>query len=496
MKEICAKKLFVSLAGETSPRKLWEPGQLKIVTKMFRDQHSVPLLADLSYGNTAYISEKYDPENDLPVMRQLGTRNMRVNPDFLSRLEEDLDNDDASRWKSDDLKEDDWHTKVCHVLLIGLQNQPTMNSVLKLDIIPLEGNDLKWVCKHDNSIFLPSSGDVKIPDELMPGLVKESWLQKNNRLALCTKLEIEMCPPIHIFPKIEQRYAKGGSISTYLFYQDIKFLFWHNDQLPANGYSLYLTGDDGSDINYYSNTTQSYWLYCPESRNPYSMFKLLNGQVPKRLQNQLKFPNIHYYETLKECGQRNNKNGPDWLRDRGNIKITPQLRHRSMSRLKSNKMSAELLYIMGHLPQYLLGVLESDWFNYLKSDEWDARIKAIQVPILNSTESKTLEKTFLPLPKLKAIVDSLELGQSFGFLKELDGLADVQVVKWRFLEYFGVGTTDDVSFWIALLKHARTMDRAEKHQVFKIYSRLQTFIDTNDVTLIQYVISLLLSSDS
>jgi hypothetical protein len=159
-------------------------------------------------------------------------------------------------------------------------------------------------------------------------------------------------------------------------------------------------------------------------------------------------------------------------------------------------MSAELLYIMGHLPQYLLGVLESDWFNYLKSDEWDARIKAIQVPILNSTESKTLEKTFLPLPKLKEIVDSLELGQSFGFLKELDGLADVQVVKWRFLEYFGVGTTDDVSFWIALLKHARTMDRAEKHQVFKIYSRLQTFIDTNDVTLIQYVISLLLSSDS
>jgi hypothetical protein len=40
------------------------------------------------------------------------------------------------------------------------------------------------------------------------------------------------------------------------------------------------------------------------------------------------------------------------------------------------------------------------------------------------------------------------------------------------------------------------MDNVEKHQVFKIYSRLQTFIDANDVTLLRYVTSLPLSSDS
>ena len=57
-------------------------------------------------------------------------------------------------------------------------------------------------------------------------------------------------------------------------------------------------------------------------------------------------------------------------------------------------MSEEFLYIMGHLPQYLLGVLESDWLNYVKSNAWDARIKAVQVPIMNSTDSRTLEKTF------------------------------------------------------------------------------------------------------
>jgi hypothetical protein len=496
MKEICAKKLFVSLADDTSPQKLWRPGQLRIVTEMFRDQHSVPLLRDLSSGNTAYISEKYDPELDLPVMRQLGTRNMTVDPDFLSRLKEDLDNDNASRWKAEDLAEDDWHTEVCDILLNGLRNPPTMDFVLKLEIIPLEGKDSKWVRKYHASIFFPSSGDVKIPGDLLAGLVKESWLQNNSRKALCIKLGITECSPTKIFPLIEQRYAKGGSIFTSLFYQDIKFLFWHNHQLPANGYSLYLTGNDGSGADYYSNISQNYWLYCPESGNPYSMFKLLNGQVPKELQSQLKFPSIRYFETLKECGKRNNKNGPDWLRDRGNIKVTPQFRRRGGGPFKSNQMSAELLYIMEYLPQYLLGVLESDWLNYLKSDEWDARTKAIKVPILNSTDSRTLGKTFLPLPKLKSIVDSLELGQSFGFLKELDGLTDVQVVKWSFLEHFGVGTTDDVSFWIALLKHARTMDKVEKHQVFKIYSRLQTFIDANDATLLRYVTSLPLSSDS
>jgi hypothetical protein len=496
VKEICATKLFVSLADETSPWKLWEPGQVRIVTKMFRDRNSVPLLVDLSSGNTAYISEKYDPELDLPVMRQLGTRNMTVNPDFLYRLKEDLDKDDASRWKSEDLKEDDWHTEVCDLLLNDLRNPPTMDFVLKLDIIPLEGNDSKWVRKRKASIFFPSLGGVKIPGDLLAGLVKESWLQNNSRKALCIKLGIDECSLTLIFPLIEQRYAKGGSIFTYHFYQDIKFLFWHNRQLPATGYSLYLTGNIGNDVESYSNTDQNYWLYCPQSENPYSMFKLLNGQVPKELQNQLKFPNIRYFETLKECGQRYNKNGPDWLRDRGNIKVTPQLRRRGASPFTGNQMSHELLYIMGHLPQYLLGVLESDWPNYVKWGEWDTRTKTIQVPILNSTDSRTLEKTFVPLPKLKAIVDSLELGQSFGFLKELDGLTDEQVVKWRFLEHFGVGMTDDVSFWIALLKHARTMDSVEKQQVFKIYSHLQTFIDAKDVALLRYVTPLPLNSDS
>ena len=110
---------------------------MRIVTEMFRDQHSIPLLADLSSGNTAYISENYDPKLDLPVMRQLGTRNMTVNPDFLARLKADLDNNDASRWKSEDLEEGDWHTKVCDILLNDVRNPPTMNIVLKLDIIPL-----------------------------------------------------------------------------------------------------------------------------------------------------------------------------------------------------------------------------------------------------------------------------------------------------------------------------------------------------------------------
>jgi hypothetical protein len=40
------------------------------------------------------------------------------------------------------------------------------------------------------------------------------------------------------------------------------------------------------------------------------------------------------------------------------------------------------------------------------------------------------------------------------------------------------------------------MDSVEKHQVFKIYSRLQTFIDAKDVTLLRYVTLPPLKSDS
>jgi hypothetical protein len=146
-----------------------------------------------------------------------------------------------------------------------------------------------------------------------------------------------------------------------------------------------------------------------------------------------------------------------------------------------NEMSAELIYIAEHLSHHLLGVLEGNWNQYHESNKWDIKLKVTEVPILDCSEPRALTLTYLPLPKLKAKVEEVDLIDSFGFLKELDGMTDVEVVKWRFLEHFGVGVEEDVSFWLALLHQAREKTCVEKQHVFKIYSRLQTFNEAEDV---------------
>lgn len=491
MKELSSRKLFFSYGSEAESRQ-YESGNLRIVTEEFRDEHSVPLLADLCNGSTAYVSEGYDPHLDLAVLRQLGTQNLATRPDFLDRLKADLKNEDESRWKSEQPERDAWHIGMCELLLEASNDPETKLEIQLLEIVPLEDADPpRWVRTYHASIYFPVSGEMTVPSGLLAGIVKSSWLQKRGRTTLAMELGVTECPPTSIFPLIEQRYKRGGSISLKFFWQDIKFLFWHHRELPTDGYSIYLGGSSGINIRHYVDTRHGGWHYCPESKHPYSMFNLLDGKIPKELEREMRIPEIEYFTSLKNCGLRNDMTGPDWLRNRTGIKITPQLRRRNSTNPTlfgdHIEMSAEFLYIIKHLPQCLLGVLESEWLQYHKSNDWDTIIRAVEVPILDSTEMRKLETTFLPLPKLKAIAKSLRLGESFGFLQELGGMTDVEVVKWRFLERFGVGTTDNASFWLALLQKAQSMNEVGKDSVFRIYSRLQTFVEEEDVILIRYV---------
>ncbi len=490
------KGLQTSLISELSARRLffshneshfWKPDQLRVVTDKFREPPNLePLVADLASQEIAYISPRYNTQLDLPVMKKLGTTDLSLYPDFLNRLKQDLNNVDyESRWKSEDSSDDDWQTIISGLLMEALKIPEQKDFVRKLEIVPLLGG--KWVCALNASIFFPSCGGVDIPSNLDLSLVDDQALLNESRKNLFINLGITECASTRIFPLIEQRYAKGGTISNCYFFQDIEFLFWHNDKVPTRGYSIYLTANNGKG-HHYEKTTGGCWSYCPESRHPYSMFNLVSGKVPKLLEEKIKYPRIGYYDTLKECGLRNNIAGPDWLRSRADIKVTPQLRRRNCASAfgKSQpEMSDELLYIAENLPEYLLGVLESEWTEYHKSPEWDAKIIATKVPILDCAELRELRTIFLPLPKLKAIVKELDLAESFGFLKELDGMVDIEHGKWEFLKRFGVGMENDVSFCLALLKQAQKKEGIEKHHVFKIYSNLQKFIEEEDVKALQ-----------
>lgn len=457
----------------------WMPNQLRILQDTFLDENGAPLLADLTLGPTAYVSESYDIALDIPVLVQMKALYLGT-PGFLLRLVQDLDPSRESRMRSTP-PNSHWHTQVADLLIGMAQDNNTKKTIQKLNIIPLSNGT--WVCPLNASIFFPASGGVDIPEDLPLNLLDRKALESPSRKKLFSELGVTTCSPGRIFPLIKLRYTpRGGEVTVANSCQDINFIFWHHGELPADGSSIALVVMNGEGL-FVSWMHNGGWIYCLNSDHAYATNKILGNSVPSELRtvNHIRYPMPEYYKSLESCGIRNNHTGIEWFRSLG-IKETPQLRRRGS---QGPEMSAELKYIAKNLPQFLLGVLRANWEDYNESEEWDIFFREKDVPIIASSKLMSLQTTYLPLPKLKTIAQGLELEQSFGFLQELDGIKDHDFITWGFLERFGVGVDEDVSFWLTCLSRARQIYNPSPDAVFKIYSRLQTYVNDSDVTKIK-----------
>ncbi|TGO32803.1 hypothetical protein BHYA_0288g00120 [Botrytis hyacinthi] len=424
--ELCVSKVFYSMDGSC-----WKPNQLRILLDFFRDEYSNPLLADLSAGETAYVSESYNVAIDIPILQQMKATHLGYSG-FLERLEQDLNRNLDSRMRKTP-PNSLWHIKVATILIFIDQGNVQKLNVQKLKIVPLD--NWTWICPLGASIFFPTSGGIDIPKKLPLNLVDKEALENSSRKELFSQLGIT--------------------------------------KLPTSNYSIFLWLWDEKHLAPY-DIHEGGWIYCSKSDHAYATVKIIGESKPLELYkgNHIRYLWEYYYGALEAW---NKHTGIEWLRSLG-VKETPQLRRRGHCR--SPEMSAELKYIA-----------------YSESEQWDCFIREQEVHIL-SANMMQLKDTYLPLPKLKAIVSNLVLAEGFGFVQELNGMTDVEANTWGFLKQFGVGVDEDVSFWLRLLKQVRkkssTFSKIERFRlrrnglsvpnvVFEIYRRLQKYDDESEI---------------
>jgi len=454
---------------------VWAAEDLRIVGDEYRDEYGQPLLADFPKGKNAYVSECYNDAQDIPVLKELGLLRMGTSG-FLSRLKQDLECPNSRLRTRHSTSE--WHTRVVNLLIKASKDQKSHCKFVKsLSIIPL--SDRRWVPPLNASIFFPTSGGIDIPTDLRLNLVDADALRNPSWKTLFSLLGVTECEPSRIFPLIESRHRKG-SVTREQSVSYIQFIFWHHTELPQEGIRIELAPRDGSKWFDPKNKSEG-WTYCSQANKRYSMSKIMGVSLPDELDGHIKFPDLRYYTALQKCERRNDRLGIEWFQDFAQTKITPQLGHRD----SALKRSYELDYIAANHPHVLLGVLQSNWSQYQPSVTWDNAMKSAKVPILCSTQLRRLDTTFVPLPKLVTTVTRLGLDVDFGFLSELEGVKYAAAAKWEFLERFGVGMEQNVSFWLALLKHAWYQDSIESDVVFEIYSHLQKVSDADELVLLR-----------
>lgn len=464
-------KIMTALSSErvffSRRESLLPASQLRIVTEEYRDNERQPLLPDLRTGPTEYISEVYDEGLDLPVLRKLGTEQL-TDYEFLKRLEQDLDQPHPRLYTRD--LATTWHTKVANLLIRSLSHHSEY--VKRLKLVPLDSGN--WIRSLNNHIYFPTSGGMEIPKDLPLNLLHPRALDNTSRRNLFVRLGATECKPPTVFPLISKRYGSYG-VTLEQSLSDIKFMFWHQTELPSGKMDLRLA-PKGDDQYFSPHDPYNGWTYCPQSTKSCAMSKIFDT-VPKKLKNHVRFLNPIYYDELKKLGRRNDLDGQEWLRQIFDIKQLPQI----LQRVSRRDPSYEVEYIRQNRPEFLLGVLEANYHVFREDDPWDDLFKSTRVPIQDSGSLMRLDCTHLPLPGQKKIVNSLGLEKGFGFLKEVGNITDSTAAKWRFLKRFGVGVEEDQAFWLALLEQARIKNNVPDRVVFEIYANLQRFVRDEEI---------------
>ncbi|QDS73181.1 hypothetical protein FKW77_002385 [Venturia effusa] len=309
-----------------------------------------------------------------------------------------------------------------------------------LPIIPLR--DGTWASPGEFQIYLPLSAGFEVPTSLPLKMVDPQALKNQHIAHLLSDLSIIECDPSEVIHLIDQQFdSADATIEQSVEY--IKFLFWHNEHILGEEVRVELLSSDG-DTWFDPNDTKL-WTYCLRSDDKYASCQIFETTQSDKVQ----FPNIEYYDALADCERRNKQDALEWFRHFAHLQATPHFLAR-----EGKSVSKEFIEIRRKHPGYLLGVLEANRKDCQANSAWIDMIKKIEVPLLHEQAKRMLSDTFIPSPRMLDIVARFGYQQHFPFLAELCDVTDESVGKWRFLQRFGVGVEEDLSFWIELLNIA------------------------------------------
>ncbi|KAF1811006.1 hypothetical protein P152DRAFT_475063 [Eremomyces bilateralis CBS 781.70] len=448
---------------------------LRLVPTSLRDFENRPLLSECDcttpHLHSRYVSDKYDATLDIPILRKLGLETLST-AEFIGLLRCDLKPNGYSRLRTTPA-ESRWHTYLSRSLLRAVATSEQLAiGIKKLPLVPLL-KDERWVPSFNASIYFPKCRGIDIPRDLPLSLVDSRALINDERTELFRELGVSECAPQRIFPLLEQACRKDDwTMDTAL--DHLKFVFWNHTDLPSQGQRISLMVVSKDLLKQVPDLSTRWW-YSPSSTDPCSAANVIGHPVPKQLKGEIQFLHPRYYEVFGACERRYDKSGIEWLEEFIQVKSIPEPRIRAGAAI-----AEEFKYLATQKAHSIvLGVLKRQWSHVDFDIPWKADFqKLARVPILHSDDLSPLSSTYLPLPKLKAIVDRLELQSGFGFIKELDGMEDDGVSDWSFLRHLGVQYEEDFCFWLLLLKKAREKKNPGYIVMSEIYSRLLGFCST------------------
>lgn len=227
-------------------------------------------------------------------------------------------------------------------------------------------------------------------------------------------------------------------------------------------------------------------MYFEEEEEEYGPQQLLQSyplENPDAPGLVVHFLNAGYLDAVPTGALHQGRSWKQWLTEFAGVQSYPQIQHP-----RRRTLSDEFNYIIEHRPEKLVGLLRRYWSYYEPKMVYyvERVLKKCWVPS-DADLATELKSTFLPLPRLKALVERLEI-VDFPFLIMPEELTDEDENEWRFLKRFGVrssGGSDDLHFYVEAL--SRIADENEDEcdsdileALFEVYGAIERNCSTSD----------------
>ena len=320
----------------------------RIVPTWLRDNDGNTLLPDCSCekcGNGTYISEQYDREHDIPVLKKLDVQ-VLASKEFVHKLDVDLNKDNSLMWSTD--ANNKWNTQIFEALLRILK-EGGEDLIRGLPLIPLIG---KGPTHSKNvSIYLPTCGGIDVPSDLPLGLVQPGALKNWARARLFRKLGIPECDPQQVIGLIEDAPKLRGDRTVTLEQsaQHVKFLYWHHDRIPNARRALHVF-----DINsqmFDPNLVANGWTYWPSKNGEYHFYRILGSEKHSgELPGKARFFNPAYLKALHGVSNRHETDPERWLASYFTLQAVARVNKRGTG----SALSPEIEWLMEHNSELLL----------------------------------------------------------------------------------------------------------------------------------------------
>ncbi|ORX95880.1 hypothetical protein BCR34DRAFT_187331 [Clohesyomyces aquaticus] len=462
--ELSGKPLLRSHSGTFQPC-----NSLKYVPAAYREkleQSSPPLM--LRDGNDVTLLACEYEEDDLSKLKLLGVSIMDL-ASFCAHLREF-----GSEFQQ---KEPFWHTRLAQVLAANFHSTVTQDVIHGLHIIPLR--DGQWVSGASGKLYFPGNYGFAIPEGLRIKVVDPEAELDNNRAHLFRLLGVSQLSPYKVGDAIvdlhEERSflaSEGELLSQVLFLYSISY---RSDRLRR----IWLIAENGERIR---------------AGHLYADISIHHATEGERAV--VEYPARFFYDRVPGCRSfrflRQDFVNPNRLEDKRQwhlylhynllVAYAPRLAH-----LTDNNESGEFRLhrdfnqiIRGSPATSWLALIRNNWRMYspwLETDERESEescanrcresirneLAAVEVHDINGN-LRPLKDTFLPLENL--------VRRYHGVVPFLDINGPEDPIWRTTLRPFGVGTTDDLQFYLKVLQNAKTLGTSVA-RITDIYTQVQ-----------------------